>query len=324
MSRAVLTQSSLSTFRACPRLYAYKYEYGLRRQRDDEALRVGSAFALAVEAEGKGLDVQAAIERGNLDAYEMALVAAMFQTHIERWADDPVEHVAAELEVSMPLVNPETGRQSPLWVVGLKIDRIVRLADGRLALREYKTTSRDFAPGSNYWTRLDLDAQLSLYVIGARRAGYDVATIQYDVTRRPRQRPLKATPETERKYVKTTGLLYANQRAADETPEEYAARVAGAMREDPSRYFARVEIARTDQDLEDFQHELWDQAQALSEAKRKERWYRNPSNCVSSTGRACDFLPICKFSNLDTRVPEGYRRVENVHEELEASPKQVG
>ncbi len=44
------------------------------------------------------------------------------------------------------LVNPETGRPSTNWRLAGVIDRIVRLPDGRLALMEYKTTSRDFAP----------------------------------------------------------------------------------------------------------------------------------------------------------------------------------
>ena len=52
-------------------------------------------------------------------------------------------------------------------------DRIVRLADGRLALQEYKTTTKDTAPGGAYWARLRLDQQVSRYMLAARAEGLD-------------------------------------------------------------------------------------------------------------------------------------------------------
>jgi hypothetical protein len=328
----LLTHSRLACFRACPKRHLYAYEYGLRPIEDSEPLRVGKAFALAVETDAKGGDVDMALAGQIGDPFEFALVASMFTAHKDRYANEPKEeHVAAELPFDIALVNPETGRATPTWRLAGKIDRIVKLADGRIALKEYKTTSRDFAPGADYWLRLQLDMQLSLYLVAARELGYDVTTILYDVTRRPALRPLKATPLDARKFTKD-GALYKTQRDRDETPAEYSFRCTSALVEDPVRSFARIEIARTDADLAEAQAETWIQQLNIREAQRSGRWYRNPEACVSATGQKCDFLPVCQNSDLATRTPQGFRRVETVHEELpaisgpaeNAPPKQVG
>lgn len=312
-TRELLTHSRLSCFRSCPRRHLLRYEYGLRPEIEGHALRVGKAFHAAVEAAAKGVNVDVAIEAGLDDPYDLALVAAMFDGHERRWTEYPVTHVAAELPFDLPLVNPTTGRAAPKWRLAGKIDRIVRLEDGRLALMEYKSTSRDFAPGADYWTKLHLDQQLSIYVIAAREMGYDVATVLYDVTRRPALRPYKATPTEARKFTKD-GRLYANQRENDETSEEYAARVAADIAEKPDHYFARIEIARLDQDLDECRAELWSQASALRDAKRMGRWYRNPDACFGQSFK-CDFVPVCQMSGLDTVTPAGFVRGE-IHPEL--------
>jgi hypothetical protein len=312
-----LTHSRLSCFRSCPRKHAIRYELGIRPEETGFALRVGSAFHAALEAADHGLDIDGAMEAAVSDPFDLELVAAMYDGHARRYEGAGLEIVATEQTFDLPLVNPETGHPSTVWTFGGKMDRIVRLPDGRLALMEYKTTSRDFAPGADYWLMLHLDQQLSLYVIAARRLGFDVSTILYDVTRRPMLRPLKATPPDKRKYTKD-GTLYAAQRETDETPAEYAARVATDIAERPDYYFTRVEIARLDQDLDDTASELWQQQQAIREMQRTGFWYRNPGACFSNNG-GCEYLPICLSRDLSGTTPAGFVRSENVHPELECA-----
>lgn len=322
----VLTHSRARCFRSCPRKCYLRYELGIVQEEQDFPLRVGSAFARCVEAHAKGLNVEEAMGDGLADAYDLAAVAAMFQGHVDRWGA-PLEHVAAELPFTLPLVNPDTGRPTPTWVLRGKIDRIVRLRNGQLALMEYKTTTRDFAPGADYWLSLHMDYQLSIYVIAARALGYDISRVLYDVTRRPQQRPLKATPAAERRYtekasklkdgtVRPAGSLHANQRETDETPEEFAARVAEAMHADPDKHFARIEIARLDQDLEECKAEIWQQGLAIREAQKRNRWYRNPEACTSAAGSKCEYLPICQLRDLEHNTPAGFTRLNDVHPEL--------
>lgn len=333
-----LTHSRLACFRACPRRAQLAYEYRLRPLHPDLPLRIGSGFARAVEAGAKGLDVEAAMGDGLADPYDLALVAAMFTTHKERWAGRGLEHVYAEVAFhDVPIVNPATGRATPVYVSDGKIDRIVRLADGRLAIMEYKTTSKDFAPGDDYWLRLHIDLQLSIYLLAARHLGIDVSTILYDVTRRPALRPsqipvtdaegVKIVLDAAGERVKTktgtwrqtgdTALGYVVKTRV-ETPEEFADRVATAMRADPDKHFARIEIARTDADLDDARSEIWMQQLAHREAQRANRWYRNPEACFGVNTR-CEFVDICLSRGLDTYTPDGFERLSTANPELDGT-----
>jgi hypothetical protein len=335
----VLTNSRLACFRACPRRHYLRYELGLRPAEQGLALRVGSAFHRALEAHAKGQDVEAALAQGIDDPFDLALVAAMFDGHQRRWADEPLEVLASELAFDLPLKNPDTGAATPIFRIAGVIDAIVRLPDGRLALKEVKTTSRDFAPGADYWTRLHLDPQLSIYVLAARELGYPVETVLYDVTRRPALKPLKATPAEDRKYlqkdskqkdgtVRPAGSLYAGQRDTDESPEEFAGRIAAAIAAEPDRHFARIEIARLDQDLEECARDVWRlqrvvrdcQLEAERAVARGQRptvaWAKSPDACMGN-GVTCEFLAVCQSGRrVETETPEGFIRVTDLHPEL--------
>ncbi len=315
-SSQLLTHSRLACFRACPRRHYLRYELGIRPEDTGFVLRVGSAFHRALEALDKAEDPEVAISEGLDDPYDLALVAAMFDGHRRRWGESCLVPVASELAFELPLVNPATGAATPIWRVAGVIDRIVEMPDGRIALMEYKTTSRDFAPGADYWLRLHLDPQLSIYVVAARELGYDVQTILYDVTRRPAHRPKKATPPEKRKKKKD-GTYYANVRLEDEAPEAFAKRVAESIAADTDKHFARIEIARLDQDLEECRAELWIQQQTIRACQRGGAWYRNPGSCFEPF--ACDYLAVCQHQDLDTQTPGGFRRVSDVHPELTGS-----
>lgn len=310
-----LTHSRLSTFRACPRRHQIRYEIGLAPEQDGEALRIGTAYHAALEAADLGQDPEAAVAAlGTLSAYEAGLVAAMFTVHRERWAGDTLEVVATELAFDLPLTNPETGAASKLWRFAGKIDRIYRLPSGHLAIQDYKTTTEDLLAGSDYWLRLSLDQQMSLYVVAARELGHDVTSILYDVTQRPLLRPYRKTPDDKIK-LKKDGTPYADTRLQDETPFEYVARVADAMRAAPDRFFARHEIARLDRDLAETMSEVWQQQQAMREMQRAGRWYRNPGACV--THFTCPYLAICGNElRRDQAPPDGFRLLADVHPEL--------
>ncbi len=342
----LLTHSRAATWRTCPRKAYLRYELAIRPEIDGEALRIGSAFARAVEADSKGLDVSDAIDAGLPDAYDKALVAAMFTGHKARWAGQELEHVAAELPFDIPLRNPATGYPTPCWRLAGKIDRIVRLADGRLALMEYKTTSRNFEPDADYWLALHMDMQLSIYLIAARSMGYDIATILYDVTRRPAQRP-SAVPLLDADGVKIvhgpdgnrvrtkdgkkwretgdSSLGYVLQ-TRQETPEEFAARVGEVIAADPDRHFARIEIARLDEDLDVAAVELWQQQlayRAAQTAGTPDAFYRNPGACFGSS-YTCEFLSICRSKGLERQTPTGFVKVDDVHPELAVAATEGG
>jgi|GEM_PF-1241617 len=80
---------------------------------------------------------------------------------------------------------------------------------GACLVIEHKTASTDVEDGSPYWKRLRLDSQVSNYYDGARALGMPPDGVLYDVIRKPRIKPLKATPVEARKYTKPKSRVCA-------------------------------------------------------------------------------------------------------------------
>jgi len=334
-TKQILTHSRMSCFRTCPRKHYLRYELGLAPVKDEAPRRVGSAFHALLEAADKGIDSTVILDQLE-DAYEREMVLAMFDGHLRMHFENEraVIPQASELEFDIPLINPDTGKATPIWRFAGKIDRIVRIVEGRLAIMEYKTTSRDFSPGAEYWQNLHMDMQLSIYIIAARELGYNIDTVLYDVTRRPQLQP-KGIPIIEDGAKVVLDASGARVRTKDgkkwretadkdlgyvavtrpETPEEYGDRVRADIASRPEHYFARIEVARLEQDLDDCRAEIWQQ-QAIREAQKSSRWYRNPNSCYSMF--PCDYLPVCLMRDLETRTPDGYIRSTNINPELGA------
>lgn len=312
----VLTSTRLSTMRRCLRQHYLRYELGLARDREDAALRIGSAFHKGLEARHGGLDRERAVAAA-IDGYdampdwanatawqvERETVAAMLEGHFWRYGNDDVEYIAVERTFELPLIDPATGIASPTFTVAGKIDAVVRLPDGRIAVLEYKTSGEDIGRDAEYWLRLRIDPQISLYVLAARALGFDAATVLYDVTRKPTIRLRR-----------------------DETPTQFGERLRTDIGDRPDYYFARREIPRLEQDLAEHQPEVWQQARALvGHRDRAEQlgrdaqhaWFRNVGRFTCGT---CSFADLCLQSiavdPTGTVAPSGFRFLSNVHPEL--------
>jgi hypothetical protein len=247
------------------------------------------------------------------DPFELARAEAMLRGYDARWGDEQYETLAVEAEFFTSLVNPETGAASRTWRLGGKIDAIVRDAAGRVLIVEHKTAAAEIGPGSEYWKRLRLDGQVSIYYEGARSLGFDVEGCLYDVLSKPALRPYKATPPESRKYTKD-GRLYATQRDRDETPEEYRARLIEAVASDPMGYYQRGEVVRLESEMADALHDVWQLAKQIRESELAKRYPRNPDACVR-WGRTCEFFGLCT-GEASPDDPGSFRRVENPHGEL--------
>lgn len=319
--RRLVTVSQLKTFRACPRLNLYQYVEGFRPVAEEAAPRFGQVMHHALEAwwlapVNRLEHALAAIAaEPELDAYERIRAEIVMRGYDARWGAEPITVLAVEQEFEAAIVNPSTGKESRTFVQGGKIDAVARLADGRTVIVEHKTSSEDISPGSEYWRRLSIDAQVSTYYAGARSLGYDVEGCLYDVIGRPAHRPLAATPVESRKYTKE-GRLYANQRDRDETPEEFGLRLAEAIAENPERYYARGPVVRLAEDEIEAAADTWQTTRALREAELADRWPRNPDAC-SRYGRTCAFFDVCTRS---ASLEDGtrFRKAERPHEELAA------
>lgn len=341
--RSIITHSRMRMLRACPRKHELAYELGVRPATPAKALRVGTAFHDGIELNEKhGRPHAAAIAEATKayaerpawvqdeeTAFEWGLEGETARRLLAGWfwrwdGDDTMETVACELEIEFPIVNPETGRSAVGYSGAVKIDNIKRLkASGMLAVVERKTSGESIELGSDYWRRLRIDPQVSLAVVAARHEGYDVRTVIYDVCRKPAIAP-KAISKADRTNADLTGS-YCGEPAPSPCPDRetvamWGARLAQDMSQRPEFYFARMEIARTDDELEEFRRDLWDQYQALRGYKHRHHWPRNADSCFNM-GR-CPYFDLCSGGRHladGDEIPAGFVRLEHVHPELSLS-----
>ena len=338
--RDQITNSRAQTYKTCARKHEIAYEMQIRPLRTSDPINKGSAYHLALEtydlAKGnsehkkqQGMcaialyysDVPSWCDDTHAWECQAQLVAIMFGLHCDYWQNDKLEILATEQNFEIPLINPASGRRSRTFVNAGKIDRIVKLPEdpSRVAVMEYKTTIQEIGPEADYWKRLRIDSQISGYILGARAKGYPAETVLYDVTRWPQLRPKKATPMETRKYTKD-GRLYATQRDTDETPHEYGRRIYEAVCAEPDRYFRREEIVRLESDIREHQYDVWGTQAGIRDCQKSGIWPRNTGACLTHYGR-CDYFDICTSGQYEALkqgvIPQGYRRAETMHEELQ-------
>lgn len=273
MSKELLTATRMSTMLACPRRHFWRYERGLQRLEKSDALRFGSAWHRAMEARATGANIEAALAAGlgtvrDLDEVQVATLSGMLAGYWSKYPADAMT-IIPEVEFCEPLAGSRT------FDVAGKIDGLATLADGRIALVEHKTAGTDIGPHSDYWIRLRGNPQIAQYVLAARVLNWDVATVIYDVARKPAIRPKQ-----------------------NETPEQFGDRLAADTRERPDFYFQRREVPILEDELSEFQASrlslsrmiLGCRAQAKIADRPEHGW---PRNIGEMSCRLCDYSGFC-------------------------------
>lgn len=375
----LLTHSRMDCYKACPRKHRNRYELGIRPIGDAKPLRIGRAVhrgietyektpahhLIAREEECRNLAIQEATkdyevlpdwcntdEKMTAWMVERETVAALLSGYFWYWSEWKLEIIQTEFPFELPILNPDTGKKTTSFNKAGKIDGIVRLADGRIAVRETKTCSDPIhndpdEPGEpDYWRRLKIDQQISHYMVAAREMGYAVETILYDVIRKPTIEPLSIPllDESGTKIVldsqgnrcfksklKKDGTPGAGHgepyesgnaekgwtlQSRKQTPQEYGERLLKGIEERPEFYYQRREIPRLEADLKEFEVELWQIQQQIRESQKTGRWFRNTSAC-NQAGRQCEYFGVCTDNvDLTTTIPHGFEVVSEKHPEL--------
>ena len=299
--KELLTASRMGALLACPRKHFWRYELGLRRQVDADALRFGTAWHAAMEARWTGADVEVAFAaavagKNELDELQLATLSGLLAGYYTRYASDPIKSVHPEVEFRHPLAGSRTFESAG------KIDGLAVMHDGRLALVEHKTAGCDIAPDSDYWLRLRGNAQVMQYILAARALGWDVALVIYDVARKPSIRQKQG-----------------------ETPEQFGDRLAADTKERPEFYFARREVPILEDDLAEFEIQRQVLARQILACRGESRRARRPEhgwprNVGEMTCKLCDFAGFCLQNTVvdAARPPAGFV-VGAAHEELEGT-----
>ncbi len=193
----LFTHSSIGTLRKCPQKYRIEVELCLRADREPPPLRMGSSYHGGREHDTESLEVALA---SIVEGYSHVPDWCDTEEDRESWAAECVivmemyrgfrKHVSTTYEIlatEVPFFIPIPGLKG-VRNAG-KIDKIVKLADGRTAVLEIKTAGEPIEPTADYWRKMRLDAQVSRYLVAARELSWPAETILYDVTRKPEIRP---------------------------------------------------------------------------------------------------------------------------------------
>lgn len=340
----LITVSRLRKLNACPQAHYYRYEAGLSSDHESRALRIGSIYHVGLDMLAKGRSESEVCDhvRSNYSVIpewadphawmvECETVMRLLLGWLWRWGDDGIEILRSEFVFNLPIINPETGASTPLFRQSGKIDQKIRLSDGRIAIREFKTTSDSVDPNSDYWNILRLDPQVSAY-FGAEP---EAETILYDVTRKPAISPsqiplidehgfkIVLDEDGKRVFLENGKPRQSGDKAKGwtlqtrvETPDEFGNRLTEDISNRPDFYYARREIPRLTTDLTEYQRELWQQQQLLRFRQKNDLWPRHASR---ETCDYCEFKAPCFNGQyrIDGDPPVGFVFLENVHMELE-------
>lgn len=344
----LLTSSRLRTAQECPRRHLYRYDLCRTPYGTSRASELGTAVHAGLEAwwvairEGAEKYALPSAVRAAEDAspfdepFTLAMIRALVVGYDAAWSEwaATVEVLGVEVPFSTELTHPVTGVVSSTWRVAGKIDALVRLSDGRVAIIEHKTTSMDASAGSDYRRKLTLDPQVSTYFDGAEALGLKADLCLYDVLRKPSIKPLLATPEEDRIYSQPKsracreckkaeknraplphiedglscengristdpgGKLRSNQREHDETATEYEKRLTDAIIADPHKYLLHAEIVRSDEEREAHAWALWHAVRQIEDTRRAYRESGCDARAVPQNPGACLTRGRCDFLDV--------------------------
>lgn len=278
--------------------------------RMDTALTAALAEIDAVTAGQPDVAILAATARGLMRGYEA------------RWVGSPWRTVCVEQEYRLPIINPDTGKPSRTFTQAGKWDGIATF-ESKPFLVEHKTTSEDIAdPNAPYWRRLEIDAQVSGYMLAQWQGGTKLAGTLYDCVRKPGIRPKQIT-KADRESIIRDGT-YHGQRVPEsirsgigtmsiENADLFELRLSADVIERQDWYYARRTIYRIDSQILDYARELWETADEIRLARVNDRHYRNSGACMQ-WGVPCKFLGLC--SGHSTPESPGWARKKSVHSEL--------
>jgi len=328
-----VTQSSLATFRECPRKYQYQYQMGRVRRRESTALSLGKTVHGALETWWKSNgSLEAAAEwlqqnAVGLEEPDACRVSAMIRHYRPpvnlqavtgpRVIADPLsmddlvsfrpayeteeqqswpefDVVATEQTFKVDITNPRTGRKSQRYALKGMVDGLLRRrSDGALYVLEHKTTSEEIQGFGPYWQRLSIDHQISFYMLATGASG-----VLYDVLRKPLLRP-----------------------RGRESMDDFAARCSETIGAEHEKYYQFREVRKTAADMQEAAADLWQQAQLLGHSEKHSFYPRNSGACRGLYG-TCPFLDVCTgAARIDDDVM--FRSKTATNEELVEEPLEV-
>jgi hypothetical protein len=301
------TISSLRTWNTCKRLYRYKYVELVRPAKSGRALDIGTAVHGGLEMFWHCMNIDSVLAPCDAleDPVDRARARAMLRAYATRWEADRADWDVLSVEGKLDTVT-----LGPVQFTG-KSDAAVRYRPtGKPYLLEHKTTSDDVETvGDDYWQRLALDTQVTLYRQDLERRLNEPAGILYDVIKKPGGSP-KLKEKVAKRKTEADEEYEARKLAARETFQEFEDRLTETMLAEPDVYLVRREVHRTRDQNDAILAELQEVATEIDGYRGT--YPRNDGACSARFG-TCPFLGVCagaqqlddpKFKQIDSPHPE--------------------
>jgi len=300
----VLTSSSLSAFRDCPRKYFHQYERGRVPLAESEALTLGKWIHAALDAwwriDGTIQDRHlAAVEAAPLDLMpEQTMARALAMLYHYAPPVDQFNVLAVEQPFEVKIENGNgKGRSFYGYRLAGKIDVVLKRKDtGDIWIMDHKTTTREIVGFGSYWQRLQVDGQMSNYCLAFNARGFI-----YDALRVP---SVRLCGKDEAEAAKT----------GTDPSEAYMQRCISIIAEDPAQWYQWREYTKTNDDMAEARQDLWQQVEMFRSCDTAARWPRNPNACVGLYG-TCPYLDVCT-GKADLDDDALFRTKAEAHEEL--------
>jgi hypothetical protein len=212
---------------------------------------------------------------------EQAKIVVMALAYIDTYGVDD----RREVEFSTPLVHPVTGKESPFYVLGGKIDGVLLPGGKHVVIVEDKFVKQIQRA---MIARLPLDSQISEYVAAWNDKGW-TAEILYRHTRYP-----GINPKAAKKFVTKDDY-------PGETIDEFKKRLQeDVYTERPEFYFDEQRLIFPVDHMEDYRTQRWFLAQDIkartdlvtgNPGMAHGAFPMNSSRCWEYGG--CEFIPLC-------------------------------
>jgi len=323
--RLTSTYSMWSSFRNCRMACKLRYLDFLVSLTSDPNLRFGSAIHQFLECWHRHRDLAQVLDlidrsypnrAGDDDQQrDWHLATAIMRGYSARYPVEEFTVVELEKKFEGEIVNPATGATSRSFMLAGKVDGIVRIGDEHFLL-EHKTAS---LLDSSYLERLWTDFQIILYCWYVEQAlGIRINGVIYNILVKAKLQQSRG--ETEAEYEARRAELIAKsktgkssaQRRMPETDDDFQARLATKYAE-PGMFHREVLYISRDR-FAVLQAELWELTQNFLDARRRDTWYQNTSQCFQY-GRPCAYFALCR-SDFSPLVRDNHYRVEPPHTEL--------
>jgi len=268
MAKDIWTQSRLKTWQICPYKEALRYREKLAPISIKRSLSIGTAIHKGLEtwsipAALEALRLPYANSQEEQDENDLAEVTVKALLEGYSKVFEPFESHMPEYSFDLPMMNEYHHKSSSYRICG-KIDDIATINDENWIV-EYKTAGK--LDGA-YMERLYLDSQITMYMLAAKRLGWKPVGVIYRILRKPQLRKGKT-----------------------ESKEQFLNRLEKDIADRPDFYFTEQLLRRTDEDLEAFEKQLWDETHLANKLYKENKVYPHSANC--NLYGQCEYMPIC-------------------------------